>query len=141
MKSSGGQAGGDEGAESRVGAGDGDDGDAGGDGFARTSHDAGIADAGHAGVGDEGDAGAGLEGVDQFSGALALVVLVTADGGGGDCEVVEQLLRLAGVFAGDAVGVLEDFEGAEGDVAEVADGGGDEVEAGGEFFGHCLEQW
>ena len=30
--------------------------------------------------------------------------------------------------------LLEDIEGAQGDVAEIADGRGDEVEAGGEFF-------
>ncbi len=66
--------------------------------------------------------------------AMALVVLVIADGGRGDGEVVEEFLGLAGIFAGDAVGVLEDFEGAESDVAEIADGRGDEVEAGGEFF-------
>ncbi len=53
--------------------------------------------------------------------------------------MVQELLRLAGVFAGDAVSVLEHFKGADGDVAEIADGGGDEVEAGSEGFGHCLE--
>ena len=37
-------------------------------------------------------------------------------------KVVEQLLRLAGVFAGDAVDALEHVEGAQGDVAQVADG-------------------
>ncbi len=74
----------------------------------------------------------GLECCDQFGGAGVLVVLVAAYGGGCDLEVVEQLLRLARVFAGDAVGALEDVEGAQGDVAQVADGGGDEVEAGGE---------
>ena len=65
-------------------------------------------------------------------------MLVVADGGRGDGEVVEELLGLAGVFAGDAVNVFENVEGAEGDVAEVADGGGDEIEAGGEWsVGHC----
>ena len=59
---------------------------------------------------------------------------MAALGGRGDAEVVEELLGLAGVFAGDAVDALEDVEGAKGDVAEVADGGGDEVEAGGEWF-------
>jgi hypothetical protein len=39
---------------------------------------------------------------------------------------------LAGVFAGDAVDGAEDAESAQGDVFEVADGGGNEVEAGGE---------
>ena len=47
---------------------------------------------------------------------------------------------LAGVFAGDAVGVLRTSKGAEGDVFEVADGSGDEVEAGSErSVGHCLK--
>jgi len=63
---------------------------------------------------------------------MALVMLVAAYGGGLDFEVVEQFLGLAGVFAGDAVDALEDVKGAEGDVAQVADGRGDEVEAGGE---------
>ena len=48
--------------------------------------------------------------------------------------MAEQLGGLAGVFAGDAVDGAEDAEGAEGDVFEVADGRGDEVEAGGEGF-------
>ena len=47
----------------------------------------------------------GLMACDQFCGAMALVVLVAADGGGCDVEVIEQLLGLAGVFAGDAVDV------------------------------------
>ena len=59
-------------------------------------------------------------------------MFVKAIRGGFDFEVVEELLGLAGVFATDAVGAAEDVEGAEGDVAEVADGCGDEVEAGGE---------
>jgi hypothetical protein len=46
-----------------------------------------------------------------------LIVLVAAYGGGCDLEVVEELLGLTGVFAGDAVYLLEDLDGAEGDVA------------------------
>ena len=46
--------------------------------------------------------------------------------------MVEELLGLAGVFAGDAVGAAKDVKGAEGDVFEIADGRGDKVEAGGE---------
>ena len=142
------EAAGDEGAEGGVGAGDGVDGDAGGDGFGGDGG-AGVGDAGHAGVGDYGDAAAGFEGFDEFGGAGVFVVGVVADGGGADAEVVEQLGGLAGVFAGDAVDGAEDAEGAEGDVFEVADGGGDEVEAGGEGavvgeigFGRCgLRKW
>ena len=58
-------------------------------------------------------------------------MLVIAGGGRVDGEVVKELLGLAGVFAGDTVGALEDIESAESDVAEIADGCGDEVEAGG----------
>jgi hypothetical protein len=61
-----------------------------------------------------------------------LVVLVAAYGGGSDCEMVEQLLGLAGVFAGDAIHATKHVEGAQGDVAQVADGSGYEVEAGGQ---------
>ena len=57
MKLVGGQAGGDQGAEGRIGAGNGNDRHAGGDGFGDEPA-AGIADAGHAGVGDNGDASA-----------------------------------------------------------------------------------
>ena len=48
--------------------------------------------------------------------------------------MVEKLLRLARVFAGDAVGLLEDIKGAECDIPKIADGRGYEVKAGGEFF-------
>jgi hypothetical protein len=47
--------------------------------------------------------------------------------------MVEQFLRLAGVFAGDAVNAPEGIKGSEGDVAKVADGRGDEIEAGSEW--------
>ena len=57
---------------------------------------------------------------------------VVADGRGFDFEVIEEFLGLAGVFAGDAVGLAQDAEGAEGDVFEIADGSGDQVETGGE---------
>ena len=56
---------------------------------------------------------------------------MTAYGWRCDLKMIEQFLRLAGVFAGDAVGGAEDTEGAEGDVFKVADGGGYQVEAGG----------
>jgi hypothetical protein len=46
--------------------------------------------------------------------------------------MAEELAGLAGVFAGDAVDGTKDAEGAQGDVFQVADGCGDEVEAGGE---------
>ena len=60
----------------------------------------------------------------------ALVVLVATDGFFLDLEMIEQLLSLARVFAGDAVNVAQNFKRAQSDVAKVADGSGDEVEAG-----------
>ena len=68
------EAAGDEGAEGGVGAGDGEDGDAGGDGFGGEDG-AGVGDAGHAGVGDYGDAAAGFEGFDELVGAGGFVVV------------------------------------------------------------------
>ena len=76
----------------------------------------------------------------KFSRALVLVVLVAAYGGSGDLKMVEQLLRLAGVFAGDAVHASQHVQGAQGNVAQVADGSGHEIEARGKrrfrFGGH-----
>jgi hypothetical protein len=39
--------------------------------------------------------------------------------------MIEELLRLASVLAGDAVDAAEDAKGAKGDVLQIADGGGD----------------
>jgi hypothetical protein len=58
-------------------------------------------------------------------------VVVVADGGLADAVVVEELARLAGVLAGDEVGLFEGADGAVGDVLEVADGGRDEVKGAG----------
>jgi hypothetical protein len=91
-----------------------------------------VADARHSRIGDEGDPFACLQFGDKFDGPVAFVVLVQANGRHCDFEVVEELLGLAGVFAGDPVGGFEDAQGAEGDVFEVADGGGYQVEAGGQ---------
>jgi hypothetical protein len=123
-----GQAAGDEGANGGIGAGDGKDGDASGDGGCGKEA-AWVRDAGGAGVTDDGDARAGLEFCGKFGGAAGLVVQVVADGGSADGEVVEQLLGLAGVLAGDAVDGAQDAEGAQGDVFKVADGRGHQVEA------------
>jgi hypothetical protein len=43
--------------------------------------------------------------------------------------MVEQLLGLAGVFAGDAVNPLQHVQRAQGDVSQVADGCGDKIQA------------
>ena len=90
---------------------------------------AGVGDAGHAGVGDERDFGAAFEVDDQFGGLGHLVVFVVADGARLDTVVGEKFLRLARVFAGDQVNFFEHAQGAEGDVFEIADGRGDQVES------------
>ncbi len=66
---------------------------------------------------------------DELFGARALVVHVVADGGSVDLEVVQQLLRLARVFAGDAVYASQHAQGSQGDVLKIADWRGYEVEA------------
>jgi hypothetical protein len=42
--------------------------------------------------------------------------------------MAEELQSLACVLAGDQIDFFEDAEGAQSDVFQVADGGGDEVE-------------
>lgn len=126
----GGQAGGDESREGGVRAGDGKDVDSGGDG----GNDEGctwVCYARGSGVGDDRDFGSGLEVGDKLCGARLLVEEVIADGGGFDGVVVEKLGGGARVFTGDAIGLAQDSKGSEGDVLQVADGGGYEVQAGG----------
>jgi len=43
-------------------------------------------------------------------------------------EVAQELARVAGIFRGDEVRLFQHPEGPEGDVLQVADGGGDDVE-------------
>ncbi len=56
-------------------------------------------------------------------------MLVVGDKGFLYVVMGEKFLRVAGVFASDLIGFLEDAEGAEGDVLEVAYGRPDEVKA------------
>ena len=66
---------------------------------------------------------------------------MAAYSGSGDAEVVEQLLRLACVFAGDAVNPLEHVERAQGDIAEVANGSGYEIETWRQWCGINGHDW
>ncbi len=126
----GGEAAADEGGEDGAGAGDDFDGDVGGAAGGDEAL-AGVGDAGHAGVGDVGDGFALGEFGEELGAAHGLVVLVEADEGFADFEVGEEFAGVAGVFAGDEVDGGEGIAGAEGDVPEVADGGGDDVEVAG----------
>ena len=88
---------------------------------------AGVADGGHARVGHQGAGLASQQaGQDGLSGGGA-VVLVIADQGLFDVEVVQQLHRHAGILGGDEVGALQRFHGAGGEIPQVADGGGDQI--------------
>jgi hypothetical protein len=62
-------------------------------------------------------------------------VLVIADKRLLDFVMGEELLRVAGVFAGDLVGFLEDAEGAESNVLQIADGRADKIEAASDVRG------
>ena len=87
----------------------------------------GIGNSGHARVGDQRDTRALLHFLHQFGGLRHLVVLVIAGGAGRDGVVIEQLLRLARVFAGDDVDFLQNAQGAQRDVFEIADGRSDQI--------------
>jgi hypothetical protein len=123
-----GQAGGGERREERGGAGDGNHRDF----VAKAESDqavAGIGNQRHARVADESDFRALLESDEKFRRARHLVVLVIAHERLRDFVVSQELLRVAGVFAGNLVGFAQDAQGAQGDVLEIADGRGDEIKA------------
>jgi len=63
---------------------------------------------------------------------VALVVFMATDGRRLNLEVVEQLLRLPRVFAGDSIHAAQHIESTQSDVAKIADGRGYEIEAGSE---------
>ncbi len=92
---------------------------------------AGVGDKGHAGVADESDFCALFERKYDFGSASEFVVLVVAHQWLVNVVVGEKLLRVAGVLAGDLIDFLEDAEGAESDVLEIADGSADKIEAAG----------
>jgi len=123
-----GKAGSGERREQRGGAGDGNDGNF----VAKTKSDeavAGVGDQRHARVADERNFRPLLESDKEFRRAGHLVVFVIADERLRDFVVVQELLRVARVFAGDLVGLAQDAQSAQGDVFEIADGRGDEIKA------------
>lgn len=81
----------------------------------------------HASVADERDFRALFERDEQFGGACHFIVLVVADERFANFVVAEELLRVAGVFAGDLIDFLQDAQGAKGDVLQVAYGRANEV--------------
>ena len=88
-----------------------------------------VRDRWHAGVRDQGNRAAFAESLDELFAAGGLVVLVEADPRDArDLVVVQQSARVARVFAGDDVDGTEAVERPDGDIAKVADRGGDKVE-------------
>jgi len=86
-----------------------------------------IGDAGCPGVADEGDVARG-ERIQEKVAAGALVEGVVADQGRLDAEVRQQAPGVPGILGGDRGHITEDAECAGGDVLEVADRRGDDVE-------------
>jgi hypothetical protein len=91
----------------------------------------GITDAGGSGVGDKGDALLLLKSFEDLCGAAGLVKPEAAEKRLADLVVGEEPPRMAGVFGDDDIAFAESAEGAQGDVLEVPDGGGDEVKSAG----------
>ncbi len=89
----------------------------------------GIADSRHPCIRNYCDPRSRFQLLNQFGGALPLIVLVATDGRRFDLEMIQQLLRLARVFAGDAVGALQYVERAQRNVAEIADGRRDKIKS------------
>jgi hypothetical protein len=76
--------------------------------------------------------------LEQFRGQLRasfrFVVLVVTDRGPGDCVTIQQLARLACVLASDQIRFFQNAHGAEGDVFQVANGRGDQIERAAQRF-------
>ena len=70
----------------------------------------------------------------EFRRPRGLIVLVIAGRTRGYSVMIEQLLRLTGVLAGDEINLLQHSNGAQGNVFEIADRRGNEVEARSEWF-------
>jgi hypothetical protein len=90
-----------------------------------------ITDAGRAGVADERHVTTLREQIDDAVARLAFVVLVERDLRLVNLKALEQLAGVARILGGDEVNRAQRVECAGADVAQIADGGGDQVEHGG----------
>ena len=129
---SGGHPGYRQGGDQRAGAGKGSHADALLDAFGGDDL-AGVRNRWRSGVRHQGDRRAAAKLGDQLVSFVVLVVLVVACERLLDLKVVEKAQGIARVLGGDEIDLTEGAKDALGDVAEVADRGGAEVEgAGGE---------
>ena len=88
-----------------------------------------VGDPRHAGVGHQGHARPALEIEHQLGGAGQFIVFVIADRARRDAVMVQQLLRLPGIFAGNLVGFLEHPHRPQRNVFQVADGRAHQVKS------------
>src|SRR5205809_3838567 len=82
----------------------------------------------HTGIGDQGDIGSGEQLGHQFLGARGFIVFVITDERPADFVVVEQVASMARILTSDQVHFAQGAYGAVGDVFQVADGRGHEIE-------------
>jgi hypothetical protein len=87
----------------------------------------GVGDGGSAGVADEGDVARG-KCFEEAVAAGTFVEGVVAEEWSLDAEMGEQAAGVSGILGGDQGDLAEDAQGAGGDVLQVADRGGDDVE-------------
>ena len=92
---------------------------------------AGVADRRRAGVADQGYPFAGRQALQNLAGRGGLVVLVQGQQRLVQTQVLQQGAADAGVLAGHPVGQGQHVDGAQGDVGQVADRRGDDVECAG----------
>src|SRR5215831_12524175 len=99
---------------------------------ARFAHElvTGVGDERRPGIRDQRDRGAFGEPGDELRSRLGGIVLVIGGERGGDAIMVEKLAGDARVLACDEVGGGEHLERPHGDVAQIADRSGDQIEAG-----------
>ncbi len=122
-----GQAGADQCGKRRGGAGQGDDAKASLDSQRREAI-AGIGNQRRPGVGDEGHGFSLREEGEQARPGLVGIVFVIGEGPVANAVAVEQYAGDAGVLAGEHVGSGKRFQRTQGDIGEIADGRGDEIE-------------
>ncbi len=91
-----------------------------------------VADTGCAGVGDERQGSAGGQFIHQTLHHSMLVVRMKSAQRRGDPVMIEQAFAGSRIFRQHHRHLFQDAQGAQGDVFEVADGGGDDVEHGAE---------
>ena len=91
-----------------------------------------------AGIAHQRDARALFEQRDQLDGALLFVVFVIAQHAFGDFIVGQQLVRMAGIFAGNQGHLAQHAQRAKRDVFQVTDRRGHQVQAGRQL---CSARW